>query len=104
MYVTYLNSCGNPDHGEDPDSPLPGAQSELVAVTSLSEAVEACMRFIETQELGGGNWAGGGVYAVTGELVAYISYNGRIWREPEHFPSYLPRTLIRLHEALAATD
>ena len=36
--------------------------------------------FVEDKELGSGNWAGGQVFA-NDRLVAYVSYNGRLWTE-----------------------
>lgn len=59
-------------------------KSKLVAVSSPREASKICRQFIETNELGGGNWTGGRVYDKKGgKVIAYISYNGRIWnKEP----------------------
>lgn len=72
-------------HGANPDIPggywqegNPDARAERKQVSSLAEAARACRRYIEENGLGGGNWAGGQVFA-SGEQIARISYNGRVW-------------------------
>lgn len=79
--VVYLGSCGNPDFGQDPNHPLYGAEkNRLALVKSLEDASRLCREFITKNELGGGNWTGGHVFnAVSGEALALVSYNGRIW-------------------------
>ncbi|MDH5388528.1 MAG: hypothetical protein OEY06_08765 [Gammaproteobacteria bacterium] len=73
-----LASCGNPDHYQDPDQPMWGCESDSkVSVKSLEEASAACRSFIERNELGNGNWAGGDVYEGD-KHIATIAYNGRI--------------------------
>lgn len=47
-------------------------------VGSIEEASDVCCNFIDENDLGGGNWSGGNVFR-DGEMVARISYNGRIW-------------------------
>ena len=73
-----LASCGNPDHYQDPDQPMWGCESDSkVSVKSLDEASVECRKFIERNELGSGNWAGGDVLE-GGKCVSRIAYNGRI--------------------------
>lgn len=77
-FMVTLSSVGNPDHGQNPDHSLPGLKSSKVAVTTKQEAAEACRKFIDDNQLGSGNWSGGDVFS-EGNLVARVSYNGRVW-------------------------
>ena len=76
-----LDSRGNPDRGQDPDRPLPGVARKVVEVRSLGQASEACLAWIEDNDLGAGNWTGGTVRDASGALVARVSYNGKVWPE-----------------------
>jgi len=59
-------------------------------VDDLDAASRTCLDYINFNDLGGGNWAGGEVRdAETKQVVAKISYNGRIWMAKE--PSEGPR-------------
>lgn len=93
--VVYLGSCGNPDHGQDPTRPMWGAEkNQLLPATSLADAATRCREFIDNSDLGGGNWIGGYVFnATTGESVAYISYNGRIWDRQIMSPEELAKAI-----------
>ena len=76
MFTVKLSACQNPDFPPRDDLPLP----RLVKATSLDEAARACRRFIEEHDLGGGNFRDGEVFDdATGERVAMVSYNGRLW-------------------------
>lgn len=70
-----LSATGNPDFGQYGSI---GVQTRRVVVRSLSEASRLCRHFIETEDLGSGNWTGGQVYE-DGKKIAQISYNGRVW-------------------------
>lgn len=79
-----LNSCGNPDYDQSPFKGLPGVNHSRQRVGSLREAAACCRRYIDDNDLGGGNWSGGEVRRVeTGEVVARVSYNGRVWLPEE---------------------
>jgi len=76
MFKVTLSACQNPDFPRRSDLPA----RTTAEVAALWEAAEVCQRFIEGHGLGGGNWSGGQVRdAVTGKLVALVSYNGRVW-------------------------
>lgn len=80
-----LASCGNPDFGQDPDKPLFGCErNKWVVVKDFKEASEQCQKFIEDNELGGGNWSGGKIINDKLKIIAHVSYNGRVW-EGEHY-------------------
>lgn len=79
-YFVELESVGNPDFGQNPNQPLWGCQpNEKRQVSSIQEASDACVKFIEDNELGAGNWAGGKTTDERGVTVATISYNGIAW-------------------------
>lgn len=78
-FEVQLDSRGNPDFRQDPGNPLPGVPSKRVPASSLVEAAKLCRAYIDEHELGGGNWTGGDVF-VDDDLVARVSYNGRVWR------------------------
>ncbi len=81
-FVVALSSVGNPDFRQDPRRALPGVPKKKLRVTSLLNASKACRLYIAFYELGSGNWAGGEVVdRKTKQAVAFISYNGRAWRE-----------------------
>lgn len=76
-----LDSRGNPDFGQNPDQPVFGVPGGSMPVSSLREASRRAREYIEQHDLGGGNWTGGDVLdRRTGQLVAHVSYNGRVWR------------------------
>ena len=95
VYRVTLASCGNPDYGQDPSQPLPGVPDAVATIASLSRAtdrvplhvlVEAsriCRQYIESNELGSGNWAGGDILNKDGQVVARVSYNGKVWPVPD---------------------
>ena len=78
-YYVHLASVGNPDFreyfGEGILSP-----TLTTFVDSLESAARVVRDYILEYDLGGGNMIGGQVYDTgTNQMVAYISYNGRIW-------------------------
>jgi len=73
-----LSSCGNPDFGQNPDRTCAGAETIIIPVGSFLEASAVCRSWIEANNLGGGNWAGGEILK-DGILVGRVSYNGRVW-------------------------
>ena len=70
----FLRSCKNPDFFPNDTTKI---LEEVAEVTSTSQAVAICMAWIEKHNLGAGNWRGGEVFR-NEELIATISYNGRI--------------------------
>lgn len=81
-FSVKLKTAGNPDFGQDPRRSLPGVPVMKLRVGSLLNASKACRLYIAHYEVGGGAWVGGEVTDVkTKQAVAFISYNGRAWRE-----------------------
>ena len=62
--------------------PAESGKKQRRPVGTLREAVKVCQDYINRSGLGGGNWTGGHVWtqARGGEKVAYVSYNGRVWK------------------------
>lgn len=51
-----------------------------MTVPDLEEAASVCRAMIEEGDLGASEWLGGEVISEeTGETVAVVSYNGRVW-------------------------
>ena len=81
VFTVALSSTGNPDYGQTPGRSLPGVRKRKAKVGSLAEASKVCRQYIEENDLGGGNWDGGFV-TQDDKVVAYVSYNGRVWQRP----------------------
>lgn len=79
MYVVELKSVGNIDHGENPNMPVPGVLDQMLVCSSIEDCQDCVRDYIEDNDLGAGNWAGGDVYEHLGKLIGHISYNGRYW-------------------------
>ncbi len=80
MTVT-LGSYPNPDFPDGRRGPM--IKPYRGPCFDLQHAVGRCRRFIASYDLGGGNWVGGvGVVRRGEEVIAFISYNGRIRYAP----------------------
>jgi len=87
--LVRLASIGNPDFGQDPNKPMYGCEKgKLVKVATFKEASEKCRKFIDDNDLGGGNWFGGEIYNDDDKntVIAHVSYNGRVWEGSEWTP------------------
>lgn len=78
LYVT-LSAAPNFDYDDSDPRAQVRVAPKKVAVRDLKDASRACQAFIRQHELGGGNWTGGDVTDAHGQLVAKVSYNGRVW-------------------------
>ena len=81
LLIVKLSHSPNPDipGGYRSDVERPDGESRVES-ESLAEASETCLSYITQYELGGGNWTGGEVFNAEGEQVAYVSFNGKIWK------------------------
>lgn len=52
-------------------------------VSSLCEARQLCLDYIQRLNLGGSGWAGGRIIDENHNFIARISYNGRVWSDEE---------------------
>ena len=78
IYSVRLETCGNPDHGQNPFEPLDGVPSDRVYTASIEECQRRVLEYINKYDIGSGNW-----YDGLGEYVGKISYNGRFWSKEE---------------------
>lgn len=83
QYFVYLRGVGNPDFSQYSDIAPP----KIDVVSTLEDAVTACLGYIQNWNLGGGNWGSdhpssecrsGNVFDLDGTLKYRISYNGVI--------------------------
>lgn len=57
-----------------------GHRTTWLPVATFAAASFACRTFIEAHDLGASRWRGGRIVdAATEEVVATVSYNGRVW-------------------------
>ena len=70
----------NVDMAYDPVN-HPVVPTKKVKVSSISEAISVCKKFIAEHDIGGGSWAagGGGWIFEDGKKIARISYNGNVF-------------------------
>lgn len=90
MYV-HLSAAGNPDFGEYGDIGAPERWEPVVSYAAASAVVRA---YIAEYDLGGGNWTGGEIRAgergTPTQVVARVSYNGRVWPPDRWQPGTVP--------------
>ena len=72
-----LRSVGNPDHGQY----VPVSNPQTVTAHRLRRLRVAVENYIETWNLGAGNWPKCPVTRDE-QVVGYFSYNRRFWRIP----------------------
>jgi hypothetical protein len=74
-----MKASPNPDY----DAPEHRATIRIKAfrhtIDSFKDASRAVRHFIETNDLGSGNWTGGRVFDDRGLVVGRVSFNGRVW-------------------------
>ena len=78
-------------HAPNPDivggywqHPVDSRKARQVPVDDIEDASYVCRRYIDRNELGGGNWTGGDVFN-NGEYIGRISYNGRFWQSTHEY-------------------
>lgn len=78
-YKMKMSSVGNKDFGQY----APISEPETVSGNTLKEMQAHCERYIETWDLGGGNWMEPVVFE-NGKKIGRFSYNGRFWSVDDH--------------------
>ncbi|MBL0220046.1 MAG: hypothetical protein IPQ07_40040 [Myxococcales bacterium] len=79
-YVVTMKHSPNPDiPGGYWDGIKPQEGPAMRHVPTLQAAAAECRAYIERNNLGGGNWTGGQVFADKRTQVARVSFNGRVW-------------------------
>ena len=84
-----LEAKPNHDYDHSDYRALINIKAHTVKVSSLREASQICRKFIDDNELGGGNWTGGDITDDEGDLIGYVSYNGRVWKDHSYPTSEL---------------
>lgn len=75
-YTMRLRSVGNPDFGQY----APISDPEIAMGDTLKEMRDFALAYIDKWNLGGGNHPNTVIQeTATGKIVAWISYNGRLW-------------------------
>lgn len=93
-FCVVLKSEGNPDFNQyAPISPL-----QILPAQTLEEASIMCKKYIEDWDLGSGNWAGGDIYHPTKGLIAYVSYNGKVWKNLNNRERYTEEDLLKTYK------
>lgn len=75
-----LSTEGNPDKKQKTNESLPGVPDKLSQVFTYRDASKTVLNYIEEYDIGGGNFTGGQIISPEGKIVAYVSYNGRVWK------------------------
>ncbi len=86
----FLANRGNIDFGQDPTKKIYGTKSDFyVTIKDFSEASSLCRDYIDKYDIGGGAWVGGAIIDEEEQLIAYVSYNGRVWdKEDKYFEDH----------------
>ncbi|MCB8823180.1 hypothetical protein [Microvirga rosea] len=77
-YTVVLDTCGNPDRGQDPSRRDPGAIRKVVPIEEFATASKVCRGYIEHNDRGSANWTAGEIQE-NGQIVGKISCNGTVW-------------------------
>jgi len=71
-----LSATGNPDFGQFGSI---GVKTCRVSIYTFKAASIICRQFLQSENLGSGNWTGGQIYDASGREIAHVSFNGRVW-------------------------
>jgi hypothetical protein len=78
MYSITIKTCGNPDRFQDPDKPLMGVPTTVLASESM-EGLRLLVQDFQTDNfIGSGNWINPKVLH-NGVVVGVMSFNCKLW-------------------------
>jgi hypothetical protein len=80
MYSIKTEVCGNPDFGQDPRKPPYGVRVKTIKANTFTELKAKVREWIGDNDIGGGNWLEPALL-LDGEVIGYMSYNGRVWAD-----------------------
>ena len=80
MYKVFLANRGNVDYRQNPNNPIFDTESDFYVEIELPiDASEVVRQYIQNNDLGAGSFVGGQIIGEVGEMIGYVSYNGRLW-------------------------
>ena len=97
-YTIKTEVCGNPDYGQNPNKPPYGVRVKTIRTKTLSELNEKVLEWICDNDIGGGNWMNPALMR-DGEIVGYMSYNGKVWSDQSITPSTMQIHIKELSNA-----
>ncbi len=77
-YSVETRVYGNPDRGQDPNLPPYGVEVLTLTDETLSGLQSQVNEWQLENGIGSGNWGSPPVFK-DGEVVGYMSFNGRVW-------------------------
>jgi len=85
MYEIKTEVCGNPDFGQDPRKPPYGVRVKKIKAKTYDELKTLVREWMSDNGIGGGNWQDPPLL-VNGEVVGYMSFNGKVWADRNWTP------------------
>ena len=98
MYSIKTEVCGNPDYGQDPNKPPYGVRVKTIKASTYAELLEKVRGWIDDNAIGGGNWMHPALMR-DGQVIGYMSYNGKVWSDQSITPSTMQIHIKELSNA-----
>lgn len=98
MYSIKTEVCGNPDYGQDPNKPPYGVRVKTIKAKAFSELTAKVLEWIYENDIGGGNWMNPPLMR-DGEVVGYMTYNGKVWSDASFTPNTMQIHIKELSDA-----
>jgi hypothetical protein len=76
MFNLEFTISGNPDRSQGD-----WEEKHVISAPTINELRADVLKFQGENDIGGGNW-GEAILRQDGNLVGYMSYNGRVWSKP----------------------
>ena len=76
MFNLEFTISGNPDRNQGN-----WEEKHVISAPTIKELRADVLKFQGENDIGGGNW-GEATLSQDGNLVGYMSYNGRVWSKP----------------------
>ena len=76
MFNLEFTISGNPDRNQGD-----WEEKHVISAPTIKELRADVLKFQGENDIGGGNW-GEATLSQDGNLVGYMSYNGRVWSKP----------------------
>ena len=98
MYQIKTEVCGNPDFGQDPRKSPYGVRVKTIKASTFGELLEKVRGWIGDNDIGGGNWMNPALMR-DGQVIGYMSYNGKVWSDASFTPSTMEIHIKELSNA-----